>query len=44
MFRGPKFRTCGVEDHEEQEKQENGQGFGLAEQFGQEPFLFRSFC
>lgn len=44
MFRGPQFRACTVEDHKEKDEQGKGHGFRLAEQLGQEPFRFRSFC
>jgi hypothetical protein len=43
MFRRAKVGTCGVEDGKEEEEQENGKGFGSAEQAGHEPFFFMSF-
>jgi hypothetical protein len=44
IYRGPKFRAGPEEDGIEQDEQDNGQGFGPAEQVGQEPSLFGSFC
>ena len=44
IFCGSKLRACPVKNGKEQEEQENGQGVGLAEKFGQERFLLKSFC